>query len=133
MINYKVLSYLNRMNKFAEMQAEMDIFGYKTKQFYICPGAQELFKELMSSDDAPLGKEDEIIRMIRTAAGLADKVFGIEKQVLADKSVTQEKVDEAILLVNDFKNTLKVIESLTGETYDVAFMDGHIVTIKSYL
>jgi hypothetical protein len=129
MINYKVLSYLNRMNKFAEMQSEMDIFGYQTKQFYICPGAKEVFEDLVNSDDL----DEDTIGMIRSAAQLADNVFAIEKQAIAEGTTTQEKLDEAVVIVNDFKDVLKEIEARVGETYDVSFMDGHIVTIKSYL
>lgn len=129
MINYKVLSYLNRMNKFAEMQAEMDIFGYKTKQFYICPGAKEVFEDLIESDNL----DEDTIGMIRSAAQLADNVFNIEKQAIAEGTTTQEKLDEAVVIVNDFKDVIKEIEARVGETYDVSFMDGHIVTIKSYL
>ena len=68
MINYKVLSYLNKMNKFAEMQSEMDIYGYETSYFYICPGAVGTFNHLINemniTDDRDL--YDQFGKMVET-------------------------------------------------------------------
>ena len=109
-------------------EPEIDIFGYGTKQFYICPGAIGTFEELK-----PLAKDEDTIGMIRSAAQIADNVFNIEKNAIQNKSTTQREVDEAIVLVADFKDLMKEIEEEVGKTFDVSYMDGHIVTIKSFL
>ena len=109
-------------------EPEIDIFGYGTKQFYICPGAIGTFEELK-----PLAKDEDTIGMIRSAEQIADNVFNIEKNAIQNKSTTQREVDEAIVLVADFKDLMKEIEEEVGKTFDVSYMDGHIVTIKSFL
>jgi len=109
-------------------EPEIDIFGYGTKQFYICPGAIGTFEELKT-----LAKDEDTIGMIRSAAQIADNVFKIEKDAIENKSTTQREVDEATVLVSDFKDLMKEIEEEVGQTFDVSYMDGHIVTIKSFL
>ena len=109
-------------------EPEIDIFGYGTKQFYICPGAIGTFEELKT-----LAKDEDTIGMIRSAAQIADNVFKIEKDAIANQSTTQREVDEATVLVADFKDLMGEIEKEVGKTFDVSYMDGHIVTIKSFL
>lgn len=109
-------------------ESEIDVFGYGTKQFYICPGAIGTFEELKT-----LAKDEDTIGMIRSAAQIADNVFKIEKDAIENKSTTQREVDEATVLVADFKDLMKEIEEEVGKTFDVSYMDGHIVTIKSFL
>jgi hypothetical protein len=111
-----------------EVNGEIDVFGYETKQFYICPGAIGTFEELKT-----LAKDEDTIGMIRSLAQIADNVFKIEKDAIQNKSTTQKEVDEAIVLVSDFKDLLKEIEEEVQKTFDVSYMDGHIVTIKSFL
>ena len=107
---------------------EIDIFGYGTKQFYICPGAIGTFEEVKS-----LVKDEDTIGMVRSAAQIADNVFKIEKDAIEKQSTTQREVDEATVLVADFKDLMGEIEEEVGKTFDVSYMDGHIVTIKSFL
>lgn len=109
-------------------EPEIDVFGYGTKQFYICPGAIGTFEELKT-----LAKDEDTIGMIRSLAQIADNVFKIEKDAIEKKSTTQREVDEATVLVADFKDLLGEIEEEVGKTFDVSYMDGHIVTIKSFL
>jgi hypothetical protein len=109
-------------------EPEIDIFGYGTKQFYICPGAIGTFEELKT-----LAKNEDTIGMIRSAAQIADNVFKIEKDAIENKTTTQREVDEATVLVADFKDLIKEIEEEVGKVFDVSYMDGHIVTIKSFL
>jgi len=110
-------------------EAEIDIFGYKTKQFYICPGALGTFEDLKSATNL----DEDTIGMIRSAAQIADNVFKIEKDAIENGSTTQRELDEAVVLVNDFKDLMSEIDEIVGTKHDVSYMDGHIVTIKSYL
>jgi hypothetical protein len=106
----------------------MDIYGFKPKHFDICPGAQELFKHFV---EMPL--EDDTIGMVRSAALIADTIFEMEKESIETESATQEMVDEASILLQDFKDIIHEIDEETGMVHDVSFMDGHIVKIKEYL
>jgi len=108
---------------------EIDIFGYQTKQFYICPGAIGTFEDLKSQTNL----NEDTIGMIRSAAQLADNVFKIEKDAIESGSTTQEKLDEATVIVADFQDLIGEIEEEVGKDYDTSYMDGHLVTIKSYI
>jgi hypothetical protein len=107
---------------------EIDIFGYKTKYFYICPGAIATFNHLKT-----MNPDEETIGMIRSAAQIADNVFKIEADVLAAKIATPDQLYEAIILVGDFKDLMEEIDEELGMRHDVSYMDGHIEVIKSYL
>ena len=111
-----------------ESNSEIDVFGYKTKYFYICPGAIGTFTHLKT-----MNPDEDTIGMIRSAAQIADNVFKIEKDAIETEMVTQEKLDEAIVLVDDFKDLMHEIDELVGMKHDVSYMDGHIVKIRSYL
>ena len=110
-----------------EDEMNMDVYGYKTKYFQICPGAQETFKSLVM---LPIEDEDNI-GMIRSAAVIADAIFKIENDVLESKTATQAQLDEAIVLVDDYKDIISEIDEDNGTSTDVSYMDGHIEIIKS--
>jgi S-adenosylmethionine hydrolase len=77
--------------------------------------------------------DEDTIGMIRSAAQVADNVFKIEKDAIENKTTTQSELNEAIVLVDDFKDIMHEIDEEVGMIHDVSYMDGHIVTIKSYL
>ena len=112
-----------------EDEVNMDVFGYKTKYFQICPGAQATFKSLVMLPNL----EEDNIGMIRSAAVIADAVFKIENDVLESKTATQAQLDEAIVLVDDYKDIIEEIDEDNLTSTDVSYMDGHIEIIKSYV
>jgi hypothetical protein len=107
---------------------EIDVYGYKTKYFYICPGAIGTFNHLKT-----MNPDEETVGMIRSAAQIADNVFEIEANVLASKTATPDQLYEAIVLVGDFKDLMEEIDEELGMVHDVSYMDGHIEVIKSYI
>jgi hypothetical protein len=113
---------------------ELDIFGYKTRFFFICPGAVATFNDLMY-----LGPDDETIGMIRSAAVVADRVFEIEKEVIEEGIATPEQLMEAMVLVQDFYDVIYEIDEELSEglgkvvVHNVQYMDGHLEKIMSYL
>ena len=112
-----------------EDEVNMDVFGYKTKYFQICPGAQATFKSLVMLPNL----EEDNIGMIRSAAVIADAIFKIENDVLESKKATQAQLDEAMVLVDDYKDIISEVDEDNSTLTDVSYMDGHIDTIKSYL
>ena len=112
-----------------EDEVNMDVFGYKTKYFQLCPGAQATFKSLVMLPEL----EEDNIGMIRSAAVIADAIFKIENDVLESKTATQAQLDEAIVLVDDYKDIIEEIDEDNLTSTDVSYMDGHIETIKSYV
>lgn len=109
-------------------QEQMDIFGYKTKNFDICPGAQDLFTHLTS-----MQMGEDTIGMVRSAAQIADNVFEIERHVLVRGYSTEDDLVMAKILVDDFKDLMHEIDEEVGMTHDVSFMDGHIDLIEGSL
>jgi hypothetical protein len=107
---------------------EMDILGYKTKYFYICPGAQQTFENLIS-----MGPDEETAGMIRSAAQVADNVFQIEADVLKNEKAEESDLLQAQILVDDFYDIVNEIEEELGPSGDVSYMDGHLEIIESYL
>ena len=60
---------------------EVNIFGYETKHFDVCPGAQGLYKRIVAgefTDGMPGPEEQDLI--IRSAK-LHDALFALEKKV----------------------------------------------------
>jgi hypothetical protein len=106
----------------------LDVYGYETKYFQICPGAQKTFAEIVS-----LPNDEEYIGMVRSAAVVADAIFRIENSVLEAKKATQQQLNEVIILVKDYKDIIREIDEEHGVTTDVSYMDGHIKTIESFL
>jgi hypothetical protein len=107
---------------------EMNVLGYMTKYFYICPGAQSTFEHLIS-----MNPDEETAGMIRSAAQIADNVFEIEAKVMKDEMATPSQLEQSELLVDDFYDLMQEIDEELGMLHDVSYMDGHIEKISSFL
>jgi hypothetical protein len=77
--------------------------------------------------------EEDNIGMIRSAAVIADAIFKIENDVLEAKTATQAQLNEAIVLVDDYKDIISEIDEDNNTSTDVSYMDNHIETIKSLI
>jgi hypothetical protein len=109
-------------------EGELNILGYHTKNFKLCPGATSLFNHLM---EMPM--DEETMGMVRSAAQAADNVFHLEDIVLQNKIATQHQYEEAVILVDDFKDIMREIDEEVGMNHDVSFMDRHVEVIEQYL
>lgn len=108
-----------------ELQEEINVLGYNTKHFSICPGAIALFTHLQTM---PI--DEETAGMVRSAAQIADSVFRIEKEVVSAGKAETSQLNEVELLVDDFKDVMEEIDEDLGMRHDVSFMDGHIQVVK---
>jgi hypothetical protein len=108
--------------------SNVNVFGYHTRYFEICPGAQELFKHLISME-----MDEDTIGMVRSAAQVADNIFRLEYEIIKSGIATKHQYEEAVLLVEDFKDIMYEIDQLVGMSHNVDFMDNHIIKIKEYL
>jgi hypothetical protein len=106
----------------------VNVYGYHTRFFQICPGAQATFEHLISMDN-----DDDTKGMIRSAAQVADNVFRIEDEVIKAESATEHQYEEAVILVDDFKDIIGEIDKISGMKHDISYMDGHIDKIEEYL
>ena len=105
----------------------INVFGYPTEYFYMCPGAIATFKHLTSIE-----VDEDTKGMIRSAALIADNIFDLEEDVIEEGIAIPEDVELASLLISDFKDLMLEIDEITGMTHDVSYMDGHLQTIVSY-
>ena len=113
-------------SKFEEI--DLDVFGYQTKHFDMCPGAVKTFTDLIA-----LPMSTDVLGMVRSAAQIADNIFKIEKEVLEAQVATQEQYNEANVLLDDFYDLIDEIDRLLGKKHNVDYMDGHLEVIGSYL
>ena len=109
---------------------EMDIYGYETSYFYICPGAVSTFNHLINEMNIT---DDDLVDMIRASAVIADTVFMIEDRVIKEGKADERDLRRATTLVDMFKDVFETINERTGMEHDISYMDGHIDVIKSYL
>jgi hypothetical protein len=109
-------------------EGNINVFGINTEYFHMCPGALELFTHLTSME-----MDEDTKGMVRSAALIADRVFDIEEGVIEDRMADESDLKQATQLVSDFKDLMKEIDTIVGMEHDVAFMDGHIDVIKSYM
>lgn len=83
--NFSVKNWKNTVLYEQDFKQELNIYGYQTKHFDLCPGAQNLYKRILAgdfTDGMPSAKEQETII---TLAKLHDALFGMEKIALSSK------------------------------------------------
>lgn len=105
---------------------EVNVFGYQTKHFDVCPGAQSLYKAIV---DGEHGKQDKDL-VIRVAKA-HDTLFYLEKLAMDGKvEVTPELVDMA-------QNQADLIMSAAKEKMDLekehSYVQGHVDKIKDQM
>ena len=109
-----------------EETGEVNVFGYQTKHFDVCPGAQSLYKAIV---DGEHGKQDKDL-VIRVAKA-HDTLFYLEKLAMDGKvEVTPELVDMA-------QNQADLIMSAAKEKMDLEkehnYVQGHVDKIKDQM
>jgi hypothetical protein len=109
-------------------EGELDVYGYETEKFYMCPGAVGTFKSILEEEVG-----DDVRDMVRAAAVFADGVFDIEEDVIEDGKATPEDLRKAQTLVDMFKDVFKTVSERLSREFDISYMDGHIEVIKRYL
>jgi len=114
--------------KLASEAGNMDIFGYQTRFFQLCPGAQATFSDLILNSSG-----EDTTGMIRSAAQIADNVFRIESEAIEAGVSTESQVEEATILVDDFQDLIEEIEKIIGQDYETGYMQGHIDVIQGLL
>ena len=119
------ICYSKWENKFNN---DLSIYGYTPKNFDMCPGAVGTFTHFVSMN---VGIEEQ--GMIRSAAQIADNIFGIEKEVIAKNYATPQQLAETEILTDDFVDLVSEIDRLVGMAHNVSYIYNHLGTIKSYV
>lgn len=107
----------------------INVFGYHTRHFGMCPTAQELFKHLITM---PM-EEYDTRGMIRSAAQIADNVFRKEEEVVKAGVASQHDYEEVALLVGDFRDLMIEIDDEVGMQHDTSFMINHVDVVNDLL
>ena len=113
-------------------EKQVELFGSKTTNFEICPGAVSAFSDLKEK----LGESpsDASEKYAADAMKKTDDLFQIEKNAINSKSITSRELEEANKL---FREILYNIGALSSEidadllaSFD--FLGGHMDKIKSF-
>jgi len=99
-----------------EQEGEVNVFGYQTKHFDVCPGAQSLYKKIT---DKKL-KDDAI-----KSAKLHDALFAIEKKALKS-GVSKEEAGKA----QQIANAIMKLAQRMGLKSEHQYVQGHADKIK---
>ena len=116
-----------------EAVGEIDVYGYQTKHFDICPGAVALFNKIKAgdyTDGVPSSNEEgKLIEL----AKLHDALFAVEK--IALKGAPEDKVDalhkKAIDTASDIYELGKTIG--LDQNTDLGYIQGHVQKINDAL
>ena len=114
--------------KFEIDDQNVNVFGYHTRYFALCPSAQELFRHLSTME-----VDEDTKGMIRSAAQSADNVFRLEIEVVKSQEATLHQYEEAVILVDDMMDIMEEVDRISGMEHDLSFMDDHIELIAEYL
>ena len=102
-----------------EDSGEVNVFGYQTQHFDVCPGAQSLYKRIM--DEKLVEDEDLVMR----TAKLQDALFALEKNALENGSNDLD-VETAELLAEQIMAMAKMM----GLDKEHMYIQGHVDKIK---
>ena len=113
---------------FREGMGELNVYGYQTNHFDICPGAQTLFKDILRgefTDGVPSAKEqDKIVEL----AKLHDILFKLEKIALKDQGDAKVVFDKVVETASDIY-TLGTEIGL-DQNSDLRYIQGHVERVN---
>ena len=113
---------------FKEGQGELNVYGYTTQHFDICPGAQTLFKDILRgefTDGIPSAKEqDKVVEL----AKLHDTLFALEKIALKDQDDAKAVFDKVIETASDIYELGTKIG--LDKNSDLRYIQGHVQKVN---
>jgi hypothetical protein len=129
--NFSIRNWKNTVlheDAFNEGTGEVDVYGYRTQHFDMCPAATTLFKNIIAgqyTDGVPSAKEEaSVIAM----AKLHDALFNMEKKALGYGEVDKSYLDQAERLENEIYMQAR---NLDLEDEVKAYIPGHIDRIAN--
>ena len=102
----------------------LDVFGYETKYFKVCPGAKTFMDKVMAKGYGD--KSDDKEKVIRLAK-LHDLLFVRELKALKDPEYAADILGTAKFIAAEIK---KEVNGLNIPVEDVSYIDNHIEIIK---
>jgi hypothetical protein len=129
--NFSIRNWKNTVlheDAFNEGTGEVDVYGYRTQHFDMCPAATTLFKNIIAgqyTDGVPSAREEaSVIAM----AKLHDALFNMEKKALGYGEVDKSYLDQAERLENEIYRQAQLLD-LEDEVK--MYIPGHIDKIAN--
>ena len=104
---------------------ELNVYGYQTQHFDICPAATSLFKRILNGE---LGDLSEVA--IKNMAKINDQLFLLEKKVIEKEQASEQQVIIAKMAQQALIN-LGLQMGIPEEEFD--YVQAHVDKIKSFL
>ena len=108
----------------------VDVFGYKTKYYKVCPGAKAFMDKVMAGDYGDMSNiKEETIRL----AKLHDVLFKMEIEALRDSNYAAKIINRAEFVVDTIRDQVDMINKLSGKNIPmdaVDYLDNHVEIIK---
>ena len=115
-----------------DSEEQVDLFGYKTSNFEICPGAVKAFSEL--KEELGENPDDKTGKHALDALRKTDDLFQIEKNAINSKSITTRELEEAIRLHREILYNIGALSSESDKELlsSFEFLDGHMDKIIGF-
>tara|TARA_R100001509_G_scaffold135274_2_gene89010 strand:+ start:413 stop:1129 length:717 start_codon:yes stop_codon:yes gene_type:complete len=108
----------------------LDVFGYKTKYYKVCPGAKAFMDKVMAGDYGDMSDiKQETIRL----AKLHDVLFKMEIEALRDPNYAAKIIGQAKFVVDTIRDQVDMMNKLSNKNIPmdaVGYLDNHIEIIK---
>ena len=102
----------------------VDVFGYKTKYYKVCPGAKAFMDKVMDGAYGDMSqKQNEVIRI----AKLHDLLFIRELKALKDSNYADQVIPQVEYIAEEIKDNVQLLGMPIA---DVGYLDNHIEIIK---
>ena len=102
----------------------VNVFGYQTKYYKVCPGAKAFMDKVVAGDYGDMSqRQNEVIRI----AKLHDLLFIRELKALKDPVYASQVIPQAEYIVEEIKDNVKILGMPLA---DVGYLDNHIEIIK---
>ena len=102
----------------------VNVFGYQTKYYKVCPGAKAFMDKVVAVDYGDMSqRQNEVIRI----AKLHDLLFIRELKALKDPVYASQVIPQAEYIVEEIKDNVKILGMPLA---DVGYLDNHIEIIK---
>jgi hypothetical protein len=108
--------------EYAADKYNVNVFGYQTRYYKICPGAKAFMDKVVAGDYGDMNK-DEAIRL----AKMHDLLFLYEIRALKDSEYAAGILDSAVYLVDVMKDQ---VQSMGMPVVDVDYLDNHVEVIR---
>ena len=117
-----------------EEDEQVEFAGESTEYFDMCPGAVKAFK-MLREEVKNDGVDEDSIDIALEALGETDELLGMEKEILKEKSATQDELKKALELSHKIAYKAGVLSQKLDSDLsdDFGFLGMHIEAISDHV